>query len=199
MRDFQIAQRFVCYCHLGWVQEMLLLINDRLGNQPIYYSRSKSGLIFASGVRALLVDPTFSRQTDLLAIAQFLTFDHVLDYRTLLEQAKLLPQASILTFRQSRVDGREVNIRPYWTLKYADTYPLCNETDLVEELNYLIRQAVTRQASGGMQLGILLSGGLDSRILLGELAKIFPSDNLFTFTWGIPGCDDCRAAKEWRR
>jgi asparagine synthase (glutamine-hydrolysing) len=178
------------------VQRKLLLISDRLGNQPIYYSLTRSGLIFASGVRALLVDPELSRQTDRLAMAQFLTFDHVLDDRTFLEQVKLLPQASVLAFQWNTAGGDPLSIHPYWTLKYADTYSLRSETDYVEELNHLIHQAVARRVGGGIPHGILLSGGLDSRVLLGELAQLIPTDQLHTFTWGIPGCDDCRSAGE---
>ena len=178
------------------LERKMVVINDRLSNQPVYYALTQNGLIFASGVRALLVDPALSRQTDRLAIAQFLTFDHALDDRTLLEDVKLLPQASVLTFHQGDSGAGMIDIHPYWTLKYAQTYALCSESEFVEELKHLIKQAVTRQAVGGLPLGILLSGGLDSRVVLGELVQILPGDQLHTFTWGIPGCDDARAAKE---
>jgi asparagine synthase (glutamine-hydrolysing) len=181
------------------VQQKMLVINDRLSNQPIYYAQTRNGLVFASGVRALLVDPALPRQTDRLAIAQFLVFDHVLDDRTLLEHARLLPQASVLTFRQSAAAGDQLTIRPYWTLKYAETYSVRSEDDFVAELKHLIRLAVARQAGGEMPLGVLLSGGLDSRVLLGELVEILSGDHLHTFTWGIPGCDDCRVAKKLAR
>jgi asparagine synthase (glutamine-hydrolysing) len=180
-------------------QQKLVLISDRLGNQPIYYALTRNGLVFASGVRALLVDPTLPRQIDRLAIAQFLTFDHVLDDRTFLEHARLLPQASVLTFRSAAADGNRLSIRPYWRLKYAEAYALRSEAEYVEELKRLIHQAVARRAGDGLPLGILLSGGLDSRALLGELAQLVPGDQLHTFTWGIPGCDDARAAKALAR
>jgi asparagine synthase (glutamine-hydrolysing) len=181
------------------VEQKMLVVNDRLSNQPIYYALTGSGLLFASGVRALLVDPALSRQTDRLAIAQFMVFDHVLDDRTFLAGARLLPQASVLTYRLGVEAGEALRIHPYWTLKYAETYPLRSEADYVDELKHLIQQAVARQAGSGMPLGILLSGGLDSRVILGELAAIIPRDHLHTFTWGIPGCDDCRAAGELAR
>lgn len=181
------------------VQQKMLVINDRLSNQPVYYAHTASGLLFASGVRALLADPALSRQTDRLAIAQFLTFDHALDDRTLLEGVKLLPQASVLTYRQSGLEGERLSIHPYWTLQYAEACPLVNENDLVDELKHLLKQAVARQTGGDVSLGVLLSGGLDSRVILGELAAILPGEQLHTFTWGIPGCDDCRAAKELAR
>jgi asparagine synthase (glutamine-hydrolysing) len=177
-------------------QRKMLVVNDRFGLQPIYYARTSNGLIFASGLRSLLIDPTLPRRIDRLAIGQFLTFEHVLDDRTLLEDVKLLPHASILTFHQAIVDDDQMRIHPYWMMKYADTYPLCSETDFVEELKHLIRQAVTRCVGGNISKGILLSGGKDSRYLLGELVNTISGDPLHTFTWGIPGCDDSRAANE---
>jgi len=80
-----VFKRALCSGHLDSRLKKLLVVNDRLGNQPIYYAHTQSGFAFASGVRALLVDPALPREIDRIAIAQFLTFDHVLDQRTLLE------------------------------------------------------------------------------------------------------------------
>ncbi len=51
-------------------ERKLLLTNDRLGLYPLYYAQTVSGLIFASGVRALFADPELPRDTDPIAIAQ---------------------------------------------------------------------------------------------------------------------------------
>ena len=170
----------------------LLIVNDRLGLHPLYYAPVDGGLLFASGVRALLADPDLPRQVDEAAIAQFLTFDHVLHDRTLLEQAKLLPQASVLSFSEG-----QLNIRPYWTLQYARQHSLCSERQYLEGLLHYLRQAIRRQAqTRGKSAGLLLSGGLDSRFLLALFAEVAPELKLHTFTWGIPGCDDARFARE---
>ncbi len=174
-------------------KQKLIVANDRMGQYPLYYTQTEQRLLFASGVRAILADPTVSREIDHAALAQFLSFDHLLDDRTLLQAVRLLPQASLLV-----VQGDQVSIRPYWTLHYPDEIDLLPEAHYVEEFVRLFRQAVRRQNQGSALQGVLLSGGLDSRMILAELSE--NSDQpIHTFTWGIPGCDDGRYALEMAR
>jgi len=167
----------------------LTVFNDRLGLFPIYYARPNGALLFGSGVRALLADPAVSRRVDLLSINEFLVFDHVLHDRTFLESVRLLPQASVLTFR----DGQLV-IRPYWTLRYPTVYRRQRDEEYIEQFMHYLRQAVARQQPGRQSAAVLLSGGLDSRLLLAPLREAGVPVHGFTF--GIPGCDDARVAAE---
>lgn len=172
------------------IDRRLTIANDRLGLYPLYYSEVGDGILFSSGVRALLADPELSRKVDLAAINQFLVFDHVLDERTLLKNVHLLPQASLLTFQDRKLD-----IKPYWTLQYPESYKPQSESDYLEGLVHHLRKAVKRQHTGNESAGLLLSGGLDSRILLPLLHEA-SADKLHTFTFGIPNCDDARFAGE---
>jgi asparagine synthase (glutamine-hydrolysing) len=169
----------------------LLLANDRIGLHPLYYAQCGGDFLFASGVRALLADPKLPRRIDRLAIAQLLTFDHVLGDRTLLGEVRLLPPASLLTIR-----NRQLTIGPYWTLRYPDVYQQRSEEDYLEDLIHHLRQAVARQAPGDLPAGVLLSGGLDSRVIAALLCDDPPTSSLHTFTFGIPGCDDARFARD---
>ncbi|MCB8923681.1 MAG: hypothetical protein H6662_19005, partial [Ardenticatenaceae bacterium] len=172
-------------------QQKLIVANDRLGLYPLYYARNGRCTLFASGVRALLADPDLPRDVDRAAIAQFLTFDHVLGDRTLLAAARLLPQASLLIMQHGAM-----TIRPYHTLRYPEQYPLRREQAYVEELQYLLHQAIARQADSDLTAGVLLSGGLDSRQILAVLNDLPANSPLHSFTWGLPGCDDARYAQE---
>ena len=169
----------------------LVLVNDRLGLYPTYYAVIPGGLVFASGVRAVMAAPYVPRRVDPTAIAEFLTFDHVLQDRSLLQDVRLMPQAMIMTFS----DG-DVNFRRYYELQYASPYSLRDETDWMDEYNFLLKQAIIRQAADELPAGILLSGGLDSRQLLAYLCREAKTTSFLSFTWGIPGCDDARFADE---
>lgn len=172
-------------------EQKLLLVSDRMGTYPLYYAVVEGGFAFASGVRALLANPEIPRQTDRVAIAQFLTFDHVLNVRTLLESVKLLPQASILRYKNGIVQHE-----PYFVFRYPDPYPLRSEAEYTEEFLALLEQAVARQSQHDQPLGILLSGGLDSRFILPYLIKHTNQNPLHAFTWGSRDCDDYQYARE---
>jgi len=169
----------------------LILINDRLGLHPIYYSQVNQGLFFASGVGALLANPTLDRSVNPTSIAQFITFDHLLDQRSLLTNVQLLPHSSVMTFANG-----QLTIRPYWKIEYPHHYQHRTQEDYLEELIHHLRNAIKRQVSRDKSHGLLLSGGLDSRFLLALLYKEAADKPLHTFTWGIPGCDDARIAQE---
>jgi asparagine synthase (glutamine-hydrolysing) len=170
----------------------LVISNDRLGLHPLYYGQIGAKLVFASGIRSLLVDPSLSRTIDRVAIAEFLTFDHLLEDRTLLQAVRLLPQGSVLTWEDNRM-----HIRRYWELKLPEGYELRDERDYMDEFHFLLRQAVKRQSSHDNQpAGLLLSGGMDSRYLLTILTESANGNSIHSLTWGIPGCDDARIARE---
>ena len=185
------------FCAAIWDRRAnrLMLVNDRLGLQPLYYASYNNSLLFSSGVRALLVYPGLPKAIDRVAIAGFLTFDHALDDRTLLESVRLLPQGSILVFQDQRVE-----ITRYWEARYPVHYALRTEADWMDELLHHMEKAVQRQAAHDeLPEGLLLSGGLDSRFLLPYLSKFSQDRPLSTFTWGIPGCDDARSAADLAR
>ncbi|PKO13692.1 MAG: hypothetical protein CVU39_17845 [Chloroflexi bacterium HGW-Chloroflexi-10] len=167
------------------------IINDRMGLYPIYYSQSPSGFHFASGIRALVIDPNLDRSPDQTAIAEFLTFDHMLGQRTLLKSVSLMPQGSILT-----VQDHNLSIQTYHHFQYHKEHELRNDSLYIEEFIYFMRQAVERQYQGNLPQGLLLSGGLDSRFILAFMMNIFSKNPLHTFTWSIPNSDDARYAKE---
>jgi asparagine synthase (glutamine-hydrolysing) len=172
----------------------LTLINDRLGLYPLYWAEVGGSLLFASGVRALLSDPGLPRRIDALAIEQFLTFDHVLGTCTLLEDVQLLSPGSIMTWQEGRRQQQS-----YWQPRHPTSYALRPETDWMDGLIHHLRQAVRRQAPSGDRSGILLSGGLDSRVILAFLAEDGPPRGFTALTFGIPGCDDVRYAEALAR
>ncbi len=168
----------------------LLIANDRMGLHPLYYALHNGVLSFAPKAHSLLVDPALPRTLDKLAVAELLTLDHPLHDHSFLQSVKLMPQAGLLEFQ----DG-ELSLRRYWTLKYADHYELCSEQEHVEEFVHVLTQAARRQMRDSLPAGMLLSGGLDSRVLLAAMRDGPASGPFHTFTWGVPGCDDARFAK----
>ena len=172
-------------------KKRLTIVNDRLGLYPLYYSIQKGRLTFASGVRALLAEPSLRRQVDLTGMSQMLSFEYPLDGRTLLEDVNLLDPATLLIFQKNHLDQRI-----YWNLEFHDNLRYQSEDEYVEGFLHFMQQAVARQAPHEHPAGALLSGGLDSRMILAFLGREPSGTTLKAFTFGIPGCDDARLAKE---
>lgn len=175
----------------------LVITNDRLGLHPTYYAFVDGSLIFGAGVRAVLADTAVPRLIDHIALAQFLTYDHCLHDRTFVEAVRLLPPGSLLTWQAG-----DITIKPTWRPRQPLQYELIDEHDWIDMTAAAMHTAVKRQSgarqpSGNpLRLGMLLSGGLDSRYLLALLRDGLAPGDFHTFTWGIPNCDDARFAKE---
>jgi asparagine synthase (glutamine-hydrolysing) len=162
----RLPERRLCHRHLGPAQPQLLVApTTAWAFIPFTTTSARRVCIRLRGARPA-GRPEMPREVDQLAIAEFLTYDHVLGQRTLLKEAHLLPQASLL-----KVSRWAACFPRYWTLEYADQYPFRKEEEYSEQLLFHLRQAVRRQASSDQPTGLMLSGGLDSRFILGLMAE----------------------------
>jgi len=169
-------------------QSKLLIVNDRYSLRPIFYTWAHNRLLFASEVKAILQDRAVKRTIDNEAVADFLTFQIILGNKTFFTDIKLLPPGSVLVYQNGRL-----SLQQYWDLHFQEDGEKLSEDDYIERLDFLIRQAVERQMRGNHTKGVFLSGGLDSRVLLGAIdRRHFP---VHTFTQGLPTCHDVKFAE----
>lgn len=170
-------------------ENKLVIVNDRYGLRPVYYSQAAGRFLFAAEVKGILADPSFARTMDYAAVADFLTFQLITGNKTLFDGIQLLPPASILTYH----DGK-LSLTSFWDICFREDSGKTSEDDYIEHLSYLIRQAVERQMTGDFTKGIFLSGGLDSRNILGAIKK--KHHPIHTFTTGIPKTYDVEFARK---
>jgi len=144
--------------------DTLVAARDRAGEKPLFYADTPQGLFLASEVKALLVRPEVSRDFDLQALDQFLTYEYVIAPRTLFAQVRSLPAAHYLVYREGRVD-----ICRYWDV--ADT-PVreWTEADAARAVREALATAVDRQMMSDVPLGVFLSGGIDSSAIAAFMA-----------------------------
>ncbi|MEJ2556290.1 MAG: asparagine synthase-related protein [Anaerolineae bacterium] len=167
----------------------LRVVNDRFGLQALFYRQAGDRLLFAGHSAAFLADSAYSPQVDGVALAELFSFEHVLGDRTLLAEVKLLSPGSILTF-----ESGQLSLRAYYDFQFVEDHQNHSDAWYIERWGHLMRQAVERRMRGDGPSGVQLSGGLDSRAVLAMIdRRHYP---LHTFTFGIPGCDDARFARE---
>lgn len=159
----------------------LFLARDRLGIKPLYYTLDGSRLRFASTVQSLLAGGGVDTQLDPVALHHHFTLHGVVPApRTVLQGVKKLPPAHTMTFT---VKG-EVKLDRYWSLE-ADRPKLeLSDQDWIAATRAVLMRAVERhRLASDVPVGVLLSGGLDSSLLVGLLADHV--NDLSTFSIGF--------------
>ena len=161
-------------------RQALELITDRYGMYPIYVARHRSATLFAGQIKALLASGVVPVEFDPAAVVLMLSIGELVDDLTLIRAVRVLPAGTMVTFLR----GGEKR-RRYWEYGFHE-----DETEFdsaARQLGGLLRQAVTRVFSDSISVGVPLSGGLDSRVLLAAAPD--PSQ-VPSFTWGVAGCRD---------
>ncbi|MFN8468145.1 MAG: asparagine synthase-related protein [Caldilineaceae bacterium] len=173
-------------------EQTLLLVTDHIGSYPLYYAQVGDMLVFGSGARVAAQAPGLPRVVNTAAIAEMVTCEHLYGDNTFFGGVRLLLPGTILRFQ----DGTLSQTR-YIDFQYPEQYEYHDEVYYLDSLMDATRTAVLRQARGPAPLGVLLSGGLDSRTILGMLAG--SGTDVETYTFGLPGCDDEHSARAMAR
>ncbi|GAA0992288.1 N-acetylglutaminylglutamine amidotransferase [Subtercola frigoramans] len=161
----------------------LVLARDRLGIKPLYLDETGERLRFASTLPALIAGGGTDTSIDQEALAYYMTFHSVVPApRTILNGVRKLPPATI---RLIEPDGHSVE-RVYWAPSFArdDEYAGFDERDWQDAVIRSLRTAVERRMVADVPVGVLLSGGIDSSLVVALLAGAGQTD-LSTFSIGF--------------
>ena len=161
-----------------------ILARDRLGIKPLYYAEVGDVLLFGSELKALLASGLVPTDIDLDAVDLYLALGFVPGPRTLLRHVKkLLPGCRLI------VEPPAVRVERYW--HYPDPSPVAGSTEREwqEELLALLDDAVAGQLMSDVPLGAMLSGGLDSSVVVALMARNM-NRPVKTFSVGFAGTPD---------
>jgi len=167
----------------------LFLARDRLGIKPLYYHFSRGNLLFASELKALMAFKDFDRSIEPDAVPLFLHYQYIPSPRTIFRDTyKLLPGYYMV------FDGLKLASHPYWCLPelpgdLGRSHP--TEEESLEGLDSVFTQAVSDRLVSDVPLGALLSGGIDSSMVVALMQKVNRSP-VRTFTVGFrePGYNE---------
>jgi asparagine synthase (glutamine-hydrolysing) len=161
----------------------LALARDRFGIKPLYLNHTASRLRFASSLPALLAAGDVDTSIDITALHHYMSFHAVVPApRTILNGIRKLPPATV---RIVEPDGRHRD-RVYWNPPYARVPADAGKTaeDWRDEVMVALRRAVDRRMIADVPVGVLLSGGVDSSMIVGMLAEA-GQKGLKTFSVGF--------------
>ncbi len=166
------------------------LFSDKFGLLPLYYSILPNGIIFAGETKAILQEKTVGRDLDYQSLADFMHFGQALGQKTLFRSIKLLPPGSVLTFD---ITSNKYTIQGYWNLNSifvpGGDYSSHLTTD---DAASLLIKSISNRLSHKEDIGLSLSGGLDSRAIMAGMKD--EARGLSTYTLGLQGCADQKLA-----
>jgi asparagine synthase (glutamine-hydrolysing) len=137
---------------------------DRLGIKPLSWSISKGILIVSSTLEPFKVLSGFG-QVDPIAVRDLLTFDYIPSPRTILQGVHKLEPGSRF---QWRLGDESPRIQRYWTPPRPDDQAEIPSESIVESL---LQEAVRRQMLSDVPIGVFLSGGIDSSLIVALMAR----------------------------
>lgn len=159
------------------------MVRDRFGLKPLYYAETQDGQRFASTLPALLAAGGIDTSIDRVALHHYMTWHAVVPPpRTILAGVKKLPPATIRTYEPDGSHTDELFWIPLFERSPEDAERGMEEwSEIVLDA---LRRAVKRRMVADVPVGVLLSGGVDSSLIVGLLAEM-GQEGLATYSIGF--------------
>ncbi len=169
----------------GWFSGVLLdikagkvlLFNDRYGMQRIYYYESRNAFYFSSEAKALLKVCPELREIDMRGLGEFFICDCVLEYRTLFKNIFLLPGAAAWKFQH---DGSIVK-EHYFMPEVWENQSWLEKEFFYRKLKEIFVKILPRYFRSNQKIGVSLTGGLDTRIIMANMTMAENKYPCYTF------------------
>jgi len=177
-------------------RDTLHLITDRMASRQLFYFFDNKNLSWAQEIKAFLEIAKFQAIMSRETAEEFLSSGYLSDNKTWFENVYRIPGSTVITFD---LRSRSLIQRKYWDWQTVE--PLRGPLDVrevVDEVSRLFHDAVYRRVKGKLSVGVPLSGGLDSRLILASIPDEY-SDHITAYTFGKSGCDDVSVAKRVAR
>ena len=157
----------------------LFLARDRVGKKPLHYALTPGGgIVFASELDALARHPAVDTSTDPEALELYLQLQSIPAPWTIYRGIRKLPPASWAV-----LDEAGLRIEPYWEVDYRPKRAV-GEAEALEGLEATLREAVRLRMVADVPVGALLSGGVDSSLVVALMAGM-SGEPVRTFSIGF--------------
>ncbi len=158
---------------------------DPFGIKPLYYLELDDNIIFASEYKSL-VDFLEQREVDHHSLQNYLSFQYVYDNKTMIESIKEIPPGCSFTIKDN-----ELRIEKYFYPDFTKQSPVD-----ANMLRRVVADSIKKHLISDVEVGVYLSGGIDSTIVAAVAAKINPQITSFSVGFGVDGYDELELAAQ---
>lgn len=167
------------------------LFNDRYGMHRLYYHEAKEAFYFAAEAKAILAVRPDLRAADIQGLGEFVSCGSVLEDRTLFKGIFALPAASVWAFRGGSIDRKTIYFQPREWEEQSTLEPEA----YYQELQSALLRDLSRYFNGQQRVGMTLTGGFDTRVLMAWHKPSPGSLPCYTFGGTLRDCQDVRIAR----
>ena len=145
-------------------KKRLVLARDRVGKKPLYYRMEGTAIAFASELKSLVAGGATTGAVDSVALDCYFTLGYIPAPKCIYKDVRKLEPGSVLVLSEGRLSQHR-----YWTLEFEEPID-CSLNEAVEAFEPVLRDAVSRRLMSEVPLGAFLSGGIDSSLIVAEMA-----------------------------
>jgi asparagine synthase (glutamine-hydrolysing) len=173
-------------------KKLLILVRDRLGIKPLYYTIVDHSLIFASEIKSILQYDRVPIKVDLTAIYNYLNLRYITDGSTMFVGIRKILPGHMLIYEKHKLKDIK-----YWDLSQAPVERNRTERYYTEKLLNLLKESVKLRLMSDVPLGAYLSGGVDSSSVVALMSLAQPTPvKTFSVGFGLgEGTDELEYAK----
>ena len=171
------------------------LFNDRYGMHRLYYHQSSDAFYFAAEAKAILAVRPELKRADPRGLGELISVGCVLENRSLFDQIQLLPGAAAWTFRNGRLDTRASYFQPGEWEQQAVLEPEA----YYQEMRAVFSRNLPRYFAGRQKIGVSLTGGLDTRMVMAWQRSRPKTLPCYTFAGMFRDCHDVVVARKVAR
>lgn len=159
-------------------EQKLFMARDRVGKKPLNYALTKEGIVFSSEIDPLAQHPEANSEMDDDALELYLQMQYIPAPWTIYKAIRKLPPAHYAVY-----DRNGLNIQQYWDVSYKSKIKI-SEQDALDGLEEKLKQAIKLRLIADVPLGALLSGGVDSSLIVALMSGM-SSDRVKTYSIGF--------------
>jgi len=144
----------------------IFLARDRMGEKPLYYCLDNNKFIFASEIKAILEDKSIPRVVDKQGLVNYFTFGHSIAPDTIYSGIKKVLPGSYIIFKNGKIISEK-----YWDLPFSVEADDKGEEYYIQKTKNILENSVKERLISDVPLGVFLSGGVDSSLMVAMMAK----------------------------
>jgi asparagine synthase (glutamine-hydrolysing) len=157
------------------LKQRLIMARDRMGMKPLFYYQYESGIIFASEIKSILVNPAYKKEINFEALHYYFFYNQVPGPKTFFKNIYSVEPANLLILEANR----RLKKNKYWRLTFKPI--ITDENEAAEMLINALESSVRSHMRLDVPFAVGLSGGIDSSILVALLTK-YSSKPVKTFS-----------------